>query len=56
MSSLPSNEFLDLIFEKEDIIERFKIVWFVIDNFSLSFEISGGCYTLSQKTTREIGH
>ena len=53
MSSLPSNEFLDLIFEKEDLIESFKVVWFVINNFSLSFEISGGSYTLSQNTTRD---
>ena len=56
MSSLPSNEFLDPIFEKEDLIEGFKVIWFVINNFFLSFEISGGSYTLSQNTTRETGH
>ena len=56
MSSLPSNEFLDPIFEKEDLIEGFKVIWFVINNFFLSFEISGGSYILSQNTTWEIGH
>ena len=44
MSILPSYEFLDPIFEKEDLIEGFKVIWFV-----MSFEISGGSYTLSQK-------
>ena len=34
MSSLSSNEFLDSIFEKEDLIEGFKVIWFVINNFS----------------------
>ena len=53
MSSLPSNEFLDPIFEKEDLIEGFKVTWFVINNF---FEISGGSCTLSQIITRQIGH
>ena len=53
MSSLPSNEFLDPIFEKKDLIEGFKVKWFVINNF---FEISGGSYTLSQIITRQIGH
>ena len=53
MSSLPSNEFLDPIFEKEDLIEGFKVKWFVINNF---FEISGGSCTLSQIITRQIGH
>ena len=33
MSSLSSNEFLDSIFEKEDLIEGFKGIWFVINNF-----------------------
>ena len=33
MSSLSSNEFLDSIFEKEDLIEGFKVIWFVINNF-----------------------
>ena len=56
MISLTSSEFLDPIFEKEDLIEGFKVIWFVINNFFLSFEISGGSYTLSQNTTREIGH
>ena len=41
MSSLPSNEFLDPIFEKEDLIEGFKVIWFVINNLFLSFEING---------------
>ena len=55
MSSLPNNEFLDPIFEKEDLIEGFKVIWLVINNIFLSFEISGGSYTLSQSTTRETG-
>ena len=55
MSSLPSNEFLGPIFEKEDLIEGIKLIWFVINNFFLVFEIRGGSYTLSQNTTREIG-
>ena len=42
MSNLPSNEFLDPIFEKEDLIEVFKVIWFVVNNFFVSFEISGG--------------
>ena len=50
MNSLPSNEFLDPIFEKEDLIEDFKVIWFVINNFFVSFEISGGSYNLSQNT------
>ena len=60
MGSLPRNEFLDSIFEKEDLIEGFKVIWFVINNvfffFFLSFETTGGSYTLSQNTTMEIGH
>ena len=60
MGSLPRNEFLDSIFEKEDLIEGFKVIWFVINNFSfsffLSFETTGGSYTLSQNITMEIGH
>ena len=48
MSSLPSNELLDPIFEKEGLIEGFKVIWFVINNFFI-FEISGGSNTLSQK-------
>ena len=42
MSSLPSNEFLDLIFEKEDLIEGFKVMCFVTSNFFVSVEISSG--------------
>ena len=53
MSSLPSNELLDPIFEKEDLIEGFKVKWFVINNF---FETSGGSCTLSQIITRQIGY
>ena len=56
MSSLPSNEFLDPIFEKEVLIEGLKVIWFVINNFFLSFEVSGGSYSLLQNTTREIRH
>ena len=59
MGSLPRNESLDSIFEKEDLIEGFKVIWFVINNFSfffLSFETTGGSYTLSQNITMEIGH
>ena len=55
MSSLPSNKFLDPIFEKEDLIEDFKAKWFVINNFFLSSDISRGSYTRSQNATREIG-
>ena len=29
MCSLPSNEFLDPIFDKEDLIEGFKVMWYV---------------------------
>ena len=56
MGSLPSNEFSDRIFEKEGLIEGFKVIWFVINNIFLSFEMSGGFYTLSENTTGEIGH
>ena len=35
MSSLPSNEFLDPMFDKEDLIEGFKVIWFVVNNFFL---------------------
>ena len=56
MSSLASYEFSDPIFEKEDLIEGFKVIWFVINNFFLSFAISGWSYTLSQNTTRETGN
>ena len=56
MSSLPSYGFLGPIFEKEDLIEGFKVIWFVINNFFLNFEISGESCTFSQNTTSEIGH
>ena len=36
------------MFEKEDLIEGFKVIWFVINNLFLSFEINGGSCTLSQ--------
>ena len=52
MSCSPSDEFLDPIFEKEDLIEGFKTIWFVINNFFVSFEISGGSYNLPQNTFR----
>ena len=54
MSSLPSNEFLDTIFEKEDLIEGFKVIWIVINNFFVSFEISGGFYNLLPNILRLI--
>ena len=56
MGSLASNELLDPIFEKEGLIKGFKIIWFVINNLFSGFEISGGSYTLSINTTRDIGH
>ena len=45
-----------LFSRKEDLIEGFKVIWFVVNNFFLSVDISGGSYILSQNTTREIGH
>ena len=30
MNSLPSNDFFDPIFEKEDLIKDFTVIWFVI--------------------------
>ena len=30
MSSSPSDEILDPIFEKEDLIEAFKTIWFLL--------------------------
>ena len=48
MNSLPSNELLDPIFEKEDLIEDFKVIWFIINKVFGGFEISGGSYTLPQ--------
>ena len=54
MSSLPSNEFLDPIFEKEDLIKGFKVIWFGINNFFVSFEISVVSYNLTQNTLRLI--
>ena len=56
MNSLPSNELLDPIFEKEDLIEDFKVIWFIINKVFGGFEISGGSYTLPQNATREIEH
>ena len=38
MSSLPSNELLDLVFENKDLIEGFKVIWFVINNFFRIFK------------------
>ena len=38
----------------EDLIEGFKVIWFVINNFFVSFKISGGSYNLSQNTLRLI--
>ena len=52
MSSLPSKEFFDLSFEKEDLVKGFKVTWFVINNSSVSFEIIVGSYNLSQNTFR----
>ena len=46
MSSLRGNESLDPIFEKNDLIEGCKIIWFVINNLLVSFEMSGGSYNL----------
>ena len=45
ISSLPRRK-------KEDLIEGFKIIWFIINNFFVSFEISGGSCNLSQNTLR----
>ena len=56
MGSLPINELLYPIFEKEDLTKGFKVMWFVINNFLLSFDIGGGFYILSQNTTRETGY
>ena len=38
MSSLPGNEFLDPIFDEADFIKGFKVIWYVINNFFVSFE------------------
>ena len=54
MSSLPSNEFLDPILDKEELIEGFEVIWFVISNFFVSFEIFRGSYNFSQNTLRLI--
>ena len=35
MSNLPSNKFLDPIFEKEDLDEGFKVIWFLKNVFFL---------------------
>ena len=62
MSSLPSNEFLDSIFDKEDLIEGFQVIWFVIKDFFMSLEISGWPYNFSKnifdtnKQFREMYH
>ena len=40
--------------EKEDLIEGFKVIWFVRNNFFVSFEISSGSYNLSQNTLKLI--
>ena len=37
MGSLPRNEFLDSIFEKEDLIEGFKVIWFFINILFFEF-------------------
>ena len=47
-------EFLFPVSEKEDLIEGFKVICFVINNFFVSFEISGVSYNLSQNTLRLI--
>ena len=54
MSSLPSNKALDSVFDKEDLIQGFKVIWYVINNFSVKSEINGGSYNLSQNTLRRI--
>ena len=54
MSSLATNEILDSIFEKEDLIEGFKVRGFVINNFFVNFEINGGSYNLSENTINEF--
>ena len=54
MSSLATNEILDSIFEKEDLIEGFKVIGFVINNFFVNFEINGGSYNLSENTINEF--
>ena len=48
MGIVPSYEFLDSVFEKEALIQGFKVIWFVINNFFLSFEISGGLYSFTK--------
>ena len=40
--------------EKEDLIEGFKVIWLVRNNFFVSFEISSGSYNLSQNTLKLI--
>ena len=54
MSSLPSTELLDPIFDKADLTEGFKVIWYVINNFFVSFDMSCGPYNLSQNTLRRI--
>ena len=48
MSSLRSNEPLDPIFEREDLIEGLKVIWFVINNFF--FEFRNWCWFLDSFT------
>ena len=54
MSSLPVNEVFDPIFEKRNLIEALKVIWFVIKNIIVSFDISSGSYNLPQNTLRLI--
>ena len=46
MNSLPSNEFLDPIFEKDDLIEGFKVCY---KQLFLSFEISEIFYKILRR-------
>ena len=55
MSALPSNKFLDPVFGTEDLVEGFKIMWYIIKNLFVSFQVGGGSYNLSQNTLRRIG-
>ena len=63
MSSFPSNEFIDPFLRRKILLKalmshglRHNVIWFAKNNFFLSFEINGGSYSLSQNTTRKIGH
>ena len=55
MGIVPSYEFLDSVFEKEALIQGFKVIQFVINNFFLSFEISGGLYSFTKYYQRDWG-